>query len=295
MKTLLKSVLTGGLCLLFSALAVANPLTKLSEQDQTTLWKQIHAVIYQFHEKDGIFTANNAKQQLHARITPSMVQVKPRQADWQLSLTLSAYGYGDQLKTVQAGRTVITERGLESQHPGITEWYVNNSQGLRQNFTLNQPPGQQRSKPLRVALRVNGDLRPQLSANKQTIHLTNQGGDAVLHYSGLYVYDADEKAQPAHFTLADGQIVIEVDDSQARYPLTIDPVLYTQQAELTAGNDAAARDLFGFAVAVDGDTALVGAPEDDENGLDSGSAYVFVFNGTNWVRQGNKLIRRARR
>lgn len=44
--------------------------------------------------------------------------------------------------------------------------------------------------------------------------------------------------------------------------------------KLTA-NDGAANDLFGESVAISGDRALVGAPRDDDLGVDSGSAYVF--------------------
>jgi hypothetical protein len=38
-------------------------------------------------------------------------------------------------------------------------------------------------------------------------------------------------------------------------------------------------------VAVDGDTVLVGAAGDDDSGNSSGSAYVFVRNGTSWTQQ----------
>lgn len=40
-------------------------------------------------------------------------------------------------------------------------------------------------------------------------------------------------------------------------------------------DDGEAADLFGESVSLDGDVALVGAPRDDDNGEDSGSAYVF--------------------
>ncbi len=48
----------------------------------------------------------------------------------------------------------------------------------------------------------------------------------------------------------------------------------TQTAKLTA-SDGAEFDYFGRSVAISGDTALVGAFWDDDNGTDSGSAYVF--------------------
>ena len=43
--------------------------------------------------------------------------------------------------------------------------------------------------------------------------------------------------------------------------------------KLTA-SDGAADDSFGYSVSIDGDTAVIGAHGDDDNGCDSGSAYV---------------------
>ena len=45
-------------------------------------------------------------------------------------------------------------------------------------------------------------------------------------------------------------------------------------AKLTA-SDGAVGDCFGYSVSVSGDTAVVGATGDDDNGVESGSAYVF--------------------
>lgn len=55
-----------------------------------------------------------------------------------------------------------------------------------------------------------------------------------------------------------------------------------EQGLLTAP-DAATTDAFGHAVAIDGDVAVVGAPNDDDNGSDSGSAYVFERSGGVWA------------
>jgi hypothetical protein len=48
-------------------------------------------------------------------------------------------------------------------------------------------------------------------------------------------------------------------------------------------SDGASSDYFGYSVAVDGDTVVVGARYDDDNGVDSGSAYVYRFDGTDWI------------
>jgi len=50
---------------------------------------------------------------------------------------------------------------------------------------------------------------------------------------------------------------------------------WTQVAKLTAG-DGAANDWFGGSVSIDGDTVVIGATGDDDDGSDSGSAYVFT-------------------
>mmetsp|Transcript_875 Transcript_875/g.2041 ORF Transcript_875/g.2041 Transcript_875/m.2041 type:complete len:552 (+) Transcript_875:215-1870(+) len=57
--------------------------------------------------------------------------------------------------------------------------------------------------------------------------------------------------------------------------------------------DGAAEDWFGLSVAFDGDTVVVGATGDDDNGQGSGSAYVYTRDGTGtsakWTQQ-TKLV-----
>jgi len=50
---------------------------------------------------------------------------------------------------------------------------------------------------------------------------------------------------------------------------------WSQVAKLVA-DDYQAGDEFGYSVALSGNTAVIGAPFDDDNGTDSGSAYVFA-------------------
>ncbi len=57
---------------------------------------------------------------------------------------------------------------------------------------------------------------------------------------------------------------------------------WSQQAYLKA-HDPHASDLFGEAVAIDGDTVVVGAPFQANN--DSGGAYVFIRNVTTWTQE----------
>ena len=114
----------------------------------------------------------------------------------------------------------------------------------------------------------------------------------------LIVSDPAEGAQFGQSVAlsADGNILVggahQDDDagpaSGSAYVFIRDPKTsqWTEQIKLTA-SDAEPIALFGFSVAIaaDGDTILVGAIDDDEQGVGAGAAYVFVRDGNNWFEQ----------
>jgi hypothetical protein len=57
--------------------------------------------------------------------------------------------------------------------------------------------------------------------------------------------------------------------------------VWSQQAKLIPA-DLSPSDLYGSAVAVEADRAVVGSPQDDDGATDAGSAYVFERNGAAW-------------
>ena len=78
------------------------------------------------------------------------------------------------------------------------------------------------------------------------------------------------------------------DKSGSAYVFNYNGTSWPQQAKLTA-TDAAANDLFGRSVSISGDYAIVGASLDDDNGINSGSAYIFYYNGTYWSQHAKLL------
>jgi hypothetical protein len=62
---------------------------------------------------------------------------------------------------------------------------------------------------------------------------------------------------------------------------------WTEVAKLTA-DDGAASAFFGYTVAMENDTIVVGAYGRDDVGTDSGGAYIFHYDGLNWT-QAQKL------
>ena len=76
--------------------------------------------------------------------------------------------------------------------------------------------------------------------------------------------------------------------SGSAYISRFDGTTWSQDQKLLA-SDGAAGDRFGFSVSIGGDMAIVGAFLDDDNGTDSGSVYVFRFDGTTWSQE-QKLL-----
>ncbi|HEX8737838.1 MAG TPA: hypothetical protein VF721_21080 [Pyrinomonadaceae bacterium] len=73
------------------------------------------------------------------------------------------------------------------------------------------------------------------------------------------------------------------------YIFTRSGTTWSQQAQLTAA-DGAAGDLFGFSVAISGETVIVGAYQDDVGAnTNQGSAYIFIRSGTTWSQQAQLL------
>ena len=252
----------------------------------------------------------------------SQTEVNP---NWSWGLTLSGYGYEPRRYPIGPNhappRISAEANRLEYQWGNLTEWYVNDERGLKQGFTLIAPPegqvkagevahGEVKNQTLKsdtselvIEMTLTTSLIPQLGQTGQSIRFINAHGETVLHYDSLYVYDATGRRLPARFAIDDleppgqpliinspadtpasSKILIVIDDQNAVYPVTIDPLLTRQVAKLTA-SDGATNDRFGFAVAISGDTVVVGADLEDDGGISAGAAYIFERNqggADNW-------------
>ena len=103
--------------------------------------------------------------------------------------------------------------------------------------------------------------------------------EARSDYFGISVaIDGDTALVGAHRTnepLADCGTVYVFDRSGESW---------SQTAKITAP-DPDSFAYFGFSVGISGDTAIIGATRDDEEGIDAGAAYIFVRNEFGWTPQ----------
>jgi hypothetical protein len=150
-----------------------------------------------------------------------------------------------------------------------------------------------------VSVAIDGDTII-IGAEEDDDSAVNAGSAYVFRFDGsswvqqakLLASDGDTDALFGHSVAISGETALIGTSGHERlnrytgsaYVFRRDGSSWVQQAKLVA-SDGAEADLFGVTVDLDGDTAVIGAPYDDVVDRDSGSAYVFYFNGTNWVQQ----------
>lgn len=299
MKTFVtKCVSVTALGLLFDGAATAGPSRNLADSE----WQEIKAAYevsrHAFRsDAENRWWAYNPGQKWTTAFDESGFLIKPEDGGWEWGLSLKSYGIGPHQIAV-GGEPMIMRHGsgLCYQWDGtLREWFLNDARGLEHGFVLERPPADRGAGALELVMEIRGGLRAEISADARGIDFLRGNGTTAIHYTGLKVWDADGKLLSARFEPGTGKVVrLLVDESQARYPITIDPV--AQQAYLKASNTGHG-DRFGNAIAIDGDTVVVGAPYESSNATGvngdpsnnaaawSGAVYVFVRSGGVWSQQ----------
>ncbi|MGH8428479.1 MAG: FG-GAP repeat protein [Gammaproteobacteria bacterium] len=190
------------------------------------------------------------------------------------ALRLAAWGRGSALHSVALVKPVFADNRVSYPHRNVTEWWRVLPLGFEQGFTIaKRPTG-------------HGELMLALAANnKANLQDAGAPGGTLafgrLRYGGLVVTDATDRIVPSRLTTKDGRIRIAVDDADARYPLTVDPLVWLQQ-EVTAGDLQTNAGFFGFSVTLEGSTALIGAFGSDIAGPSAGAVFVFTESHGTW-------------
>ncbi|MRG91502.1 hypothetical protein [Polyangium spumosum] len=240
----------------------------------------------------GTISARNPAQGLSAELSPAGVRVAAdARADRPFELSLEAVGCDGDLEPAAAASPEASGNRAEYRRGDVVEWYLNGPLGLEQGFDLAKRPAcrEQGGGSVTLSMRAEG-LAPELTAEADAALLRDEAGEVILRYTDLHVTDAKGRVLPAFLSAGEGRIAIHVDDTGAIYPIVVDPIVWSESQKLLAG-DAQADASLGYAVAIDADTAVIGAPDDDAKGTDSGAAYVFLRNAaTNTWTQSQKLV-----
>ncbi|MDH4452523.1 MAG: FG-GAP repeat protein [Verrucomicrobiota bacterium] len=268
-------------------------------------WQSIRAAYeagrHEFKPIEGGWQARNPGQQWTTKFDGRGFTATPREGNWTWGLELESYGRGTQQRKVN-GQPAVKAEGQKLSYQWdktLLEWWVNDQRGLEHGYTLTQrPETQDPSDPavLTLLIGTRGTLMPKVTPDALGVSFCDGSGAAVLNYAGLKVWDADHKELGSRFESAgNGRVRLVVEEGTARYPITIDPIAQQAYVKLGNGGNSDANDQLG-PVAVDGDTVVVGAANEDSSttgvnstpndfSADAGAAYVFVRNGATWSQQ----------
>ncbi len=253
---------------------------------------------YRFSEHpDGGWTAPNRAHGFRSRVSPAGLYVTPRTDDsWEFRLQLVSFGRGNDLLAAPSPEISATGNRVVLSRELVDEWYVNDASGLEQGFSVPAAPAHGAG-PLVLEMHVDGDLALEPAADGQSIDFTRDGL-SHLRYAKLVVRDAAGAQIPAWFTADAGRLRIEVDDSDAVYPVEIDPLTTAPVWAATSGQFDAE---FGNTVASAGDVnndgyddVIIGADEYDAGQTSEGRAFVFYGSATglstfpSWTAESNQ-------
>lgn len=208
--------------------------------------------------------------------------------------------------------------------------YTNDKEGMRQDFIVKvKPEGKGK-----LRLNLSADTKLKMIVGADALMFKNEKGIDKMKYSSLKCWDAHGRELRAYFEKNNYELGIEnyeigienlelknkskikiipnskfvisnsfaiiVNDENAQYPVTIDP-LSTSSNWTAESNQAGAQ--FGFSVGTAGDVngdgysdVIVGAPYYDNGMTDAGKSFVYFGSATglsataNWTAEGNSNL-----
>ena len=275
---------------LTSLLVVASAFPAAAAPERA--WEQkvrdeIAAFEYRFSWHDGLLQAPNRAHDFRTSIRPAGFEVVSRTEGpdkLRFALELRSIGRGGFRVETGDGMLSPGDPRVELRRPGgITEWFLNDTKGLKHGVDLAAPPrGDDGEVVLELSLAGNVTAFPE---GPSAVSLRNPQGSPVVLYGGLAVFDARGEALPSRFEIGLGVLRIVFDDRGATYPVTVDPLASAPSWSFEP-NQAGAR--AGNAVSTAGDVngdgysdLIVAAGAYDEPGLvDAGRVFLFLGNAS---------------
>jgi len=193
--------------------------------------------------------------------------------EWSVELRIKNYQLG------------INNEGLSSsgkkasiENENIKINYSNKNEGMRQDFVLKENISGKDD--IELLLNVSSTLKMNISKDAVMFCAKKDGSEKML-YSSLRVWDANNKILDSYFEKrGSAEFAIVVDDRNAEYPVTIDPLSSTP--DWIKSGDFGYGDEFGYSVADAGDInhdgysdVIIGSPGYYGLFSDAGRASVF--------------------
>ncbi|MCG8461011.1 MAG: FG-GAP repeat protein, partial [Holophagales bacterium] len=199
---------------------------------------------------------------------------------WELRLRLAAYGRDGTLSSVGAGSLHQNANRAELDHGGLRQWVRRSGAELQQGFVLPQRPYRALADgsleagrgELILDLELGGSFDSRILYGGRSVELRH--GRQTFEYRLLEALDRRGRSYPVRMELSDRGLRLRVDDEGAAYPLAVGTQV--TQIKKLFNPLAQAGETAGWAVALQGDTAVVGAfAADVPLFVDAGKVYIY--------------------
>ena len=249
---------------------------------------------YTIKVTDGAYRSPNRKQNTRVVYDDDGFEIVPRKEEgqnWRLALALAGISKGGKDLSASVTPDYILDRNtLQVVHDDYTLEYINDENGTRQNFLITKKP--EGKEDLKILLQTSGTISLQsVMAGRAAF---GDAGGTKLYYQDLNVWDARGRNLPARMENENEALAIVVDDREAVYPVTVDPLATTPGKVLESQQ---ADDQMGYSIAAAGDInndgfgdLLVGAITYDNGQTDEGAAFIYYGSAAGLAAAPNVIL-----
>ena len=237
----------------------STPWSEASAAHEGSPWlaevaREIRASEYRFAPVRGeprIWSAPNRSQGLRSRALPTGPRGVPplgRRA-WPLGPVGSSSSVPrpsaapGTCRELDEGELTVRGARVEIDRVALVEWFENGESGIEQGWTIADRPGG--VDPLYIVLAVDGDISLRLDDGGRSGVFVGGDGTPRLAYRGLVAWDATGRDLEARLVSIPSGPAVELDDTGAVYPITVDPLITSPAWTLEA--DQAGAWFGGFA------------------------------------------------
>jgi hypothetical protein len=186
-----------------------------------------------FKQYENRYIAVSGQEKLRFEITGNDLNIAPLTGNMFNSVLSLASIPGISIENSTAKHSVTQKDNyLRYDYDKYSIEYVSGKSGLRQNFIINEKPTDREQ--LMVNINVAGSLNPSVM-NTGTMSLKAADGSTIIEYDQLVVWDANNNKLHAYMA-QNGRsgFSIVVDDKNAVYPVTIDPLTHASEWSTSA-------------------------------------------------------------
>ncbi len=276
---------------------------KMDSDWLTTIQQKIKESEYEirWQDKAGCYQSPNRAQNLRFSYYLDGFKAEPRVYEkdnfWSVIIKLISVGRNKKEGIYQGDILKVDKNKAEVIGNLLKIDFENMESGMRQNFVVSKKLKGKGNLNLNLTVELLG-VEMNVIDDKISFIRAVPGGSCVMNYLDMKVSDANGKIIPAHFEKSENGFKIVIEDANAVYPITVDPLSQTPNWT-SEGNQILS--FYGIAVASAGDVngdgysdVIVGAEWFDNGQEEEGRAFVYHGSATglptspNWTNEPNQ-------